>query len=123
MKVTKWSTNSGDLHVSEHQPEPISGGTGSVGTGPAAPDMSDTPSEPVTAQAAAAVESPKLAPEQAEAAPKPDAPKPDAPKAETPEVEAPKAEAAKAEAPEAQAAKVETPKVEAPKVEAVRPEA
>jgi hypothetical protein len=114
--------------VSEHQPEPISGGTGSVGTGPAAPDMSDTPSEPVTAQAAAAVESPKLAPEQAEAAPKPDAPKPDAPKAETPEVEAPKAEAAKAEAakaeaPEAQAAKVETPKVEAPKVEAVRPEA
>jgi hypothetical protein len=99
--------------VSEHQPEPISGGTGSVGTGPAAPDMSDTPGEPVTAQAAAAVESPKLAPEQAEAAPKPDAPKPDAPNAETPKVEAPKAEAPK----------VETPKIEAPKVEAAGPEA
>jgi len=105
MKVTKWSTNSGDLNVSEHQGEPISGETGSVGSGPAASGMSETPA---MAQAAADVESLRIAPDQEETAPKADVPKADAPK-----VEAPKAEAARAEAP----------KIEIPKVDAAQPEA
>jgi hypothetical protein len=93
--------------VSEQQGEPISGETGSVGAGPVAPGMSDTP---VMAQAVADVGSPQIAPDQEETAPKADAPKADAPK-----VEAPKAGAVKAEAP-----KIETPKVEAAKPEAPR---
>ncbi|MET3843561.1 hypothetical protein ABIE49_005639 [Bradyrhizobium sp. OAE829] len=72
--------------MSEQQSEATSGETGSVGAGPAAPDMSAS-KEPVTA----AIESPMLAPDQVETAPKPDAPK----------VEAPKVEAVKAEAVEA----------------------
>jgi hypothetical protein len=91
IKVTKWSTYPGDLNVSEQQSEPISGETGSVGAGPAA---------------AAHVESPMLAPEQEETAPKPDAPK----------------EAVK-EAVKVEAAKPEAPKVESPKVEAAKPAA
>jgi hypothetical protein len=94
------------LNVSEQQSEPISGETGFVGAGPAAPDMS-APGAPVTAQAADDIESPRLAPEQEETAPKPDAPK-----------EAVKIEAVKVEAP-----KVEAPKVDAAKPEAVKPEA
>jgi hypothetical protein len=93
------------LNVSEQQSEPISAETGFVGAGPAAPDMV-APSAPVTA-AAAHVESPMLAPEQEETAPKPDAPK-----------EAVKVEAAKPEAP-----KVESLKIESPNVEAAQPEA
>jgi hypothetical protein len=92
--------------VSEQQSEPISGETGFVGAGPAAPDMS-APGAPATAQAADDIESPRLAPEQEETAPKPDALK-----------EAVKIEAVKVEAP-----KVEVPKVEAAKPEAAKPEA
>ncbi|WMT73750.1 hypothetical protein [Bradyrhizobium sp. Ash2021] len=91
--------------MSEHQSEPISGESGLVGAGPAAPDVSPA-SAPVAAQAN--VESPLLAPEQEETGPKPDAPKVEAPKIEAPKVEAPK---------------VEAPKVEASKPEEARPEA
>ena len=76
--------------MSEHQPEAVNAETGSVGTGPAGPDMS-AKSEPA---AAVNVESPMLAPDQEETSPKPDVPK----------VEAPKPEGARAEA-----AKPETP--------------
>jgi hypothetical protein len=100
MKVTKWSTYSGDLNVTEQQPEPISAETGSLATGPASSEV-PAQSEPVTARAGA-IESPKIAPEQEETAPKSDAPKSEAPKADVPK---------------------EAPKVEAPTVEAARPEA
>jgi hypothetical protein len=97
IKVTKWSTYPGDLNVSEQQSEPISGEPGFVGAGPAAPDMS-APGAPATAQAADDIESPRLAPEQEETAPKPDALK-EAVKIEAVKVEAPKVDAAKPEAP------------------------
>jgi hypothetical protein len=84
--------------VSEQQSEPVSGETGSVGAGPAAPGMI-APVEPATAHAAADIESPRLAPEQEEAVPKPDAPKVEAPKVEAPKIEASKVEASKPEAP------------------------
>jgi hypothetical protein len=84
------------LNVSEQQSEPISGETGLVGTGPAAPELSPA-NAPVTAQAS--VESPMLAPEQEETAPKPEAPKAEAPKVEAPKVEAAKPEEARPEAP------------------------
>jgi hypothetical protein len=93
------------LNVSEQQPEPISGETGSVGIGPAAPDLSAA-SGPM--MAAVDVESPRLAPEQEETSPKADAPK---------------VEAIKVEAPKVEAIKVEAPKVEASKAEPSRPEA
>ena len=83
--------------MSEQQSEATSGETGSVGAGPAAPEMS-VPKEPVTA-ATAAIESPMLAPDEEETSPKPDAPKVEAIKAEAPKVEAVKAEAAKVEPP------------------------
>ncbi|MFL6837513.1 MAG: hypothetical protein ACJ8FZ_09440, partial [Bradyrhizobium sp.] len=111
MKVTKWSTYSGDLNVSEQQPEPKSTETGSLATGPASSDVS-TQSEPVTAQAAAGIESPKIAPKQEETAPKSDAPKSDAPKSDAPKSDVPKADPPK-----------EAPNVEVPTVEAARPEA
>ena len=91
--------------MSEQQGEPVSGEAGSVGTGPAAPGMSDAPA---MAHAVTDVTSPQIAPDQEEAAPKADLPKADAPKAEVSKAEAVKAEA---------------PKVEIPKVEAARPEA
>ena len=94
--------------MSEQQSEPISGETGFGGAGPAAPGMI-APGSPVTA-AAAHVESPLLAPEQEETAPKPDAPK------ETVK------EAVK-EAVKVEAAKPEAPKVESPKLEPAKPEA
>jgi hypothetical protein len=86
------------LHVTEQQSEPTSGEIGSVGAGPAVPDMSQ-PKEPMTAAASVEVESPRLAPDQAETSPKPDAPKVEAVTVEPPKVEAPKVEAAKAEPP------------------------
>jgi hypothetical protein len=95
--------------VSDQQPQPTSGETGTLGAGPAAPDM-PAPNEPVTA--AAEVEAAKLAPEQEETSPKPDAAK-DAPK-----VDAPKVDAVKMEAP-----KVEASKAEPPKIDDVKPEA
>jgi hypothetical protein len=95
--------------VSDQQPQPISGETGTIGTGPAAPDMSAN--EPVTA-AGAEVESARLSPEQEETLPKVDA-KADAPKADAPNAEPPKVEAAK----------VEPPKAESSRIDAVKPEA
>jgi hypothetical protein len=91
--------------VSDQQPQPTSGETGTLGAAPAAP----APSEPVTA--AAEVEAAKLA-QQEETSPKPDAPKVDAVKMEAPKVEVPKADVPK----------VDVPKVDAPKVDTVKPE-
>jgi hypothetical protein len=95
--------------VSDQHPQPASDETGTRGAGPAAPDMPG-PNEPVTAATEAEVA--KLAPEQEETSPKPDAAK-DAPK-----VDAPKVDAVRMEAP-----KAEAPKAEAPKIDAVKPEA
>jgi hypothetical protein len=89
IKVTKWSTYSGESNVSEHQPELFSGEPGTIGAGAAASAVT-TP-----APAAAEVESPKIALEQEETAPKADAPKADAPNADAPKAEPPKVEAAK----------------------------
>src|SRR3954451_13394858 len=105
----------GSIDVSEHQPEVFSSEIGTIGTMPAAPVMSGS-GAPVTA--AAEIESPKIAPEQEETAPKADAPKVEAIKVEAPKVEAPKVEAPKVEAP-----KVEALKAEVPKLDAVKPEA
>ena len=99
--------------MSEQPSEPISGETGTNGTGPAAPDM------PVTA---ASVESPQLAPEQEETSPRPDAPKAAMPKAEAFKVEPVKAEMPKVEPFKVEAPKAEAPKVNAPKVEAAKAE-
>jgi hypothetical protein len=85
------------LNVSEHQGEPISGETGSLGTGPAASGLSETPSVPMMAQAAADAESPKIAPEQEETAPKGDSAKADSVKADSAKADAPKVEAARIE--------------------------
>ena len=81
--------------MSEQQPEPVSGDSGSVGPGASAPDLS-LQSVPVTA--AAEVEAPRLAPDEEETAPKADAPKLEAAKVEAPRMDAPKVEAPKAEA-------------------------
>ena len=97
--------------MSDLKPEPISGETGTMGTGPAASELS-VADVPVTA--AAEIESPRLAPEQEETSPKADVTKADAPK-----VEMPKVEAFKVDAPKVEAVKAEAPKVEAPKVEKV----
>ena len=78
--------------MSDQQPQPSSGETGTLGAGPAAPDMPAL-NEPVTA--AAEVEAAKLTPAQEETSPKPDAPKVDAVKMEAPKVEASKAEPAR----------------------------
>ena len=90
--------------MSDQHPQPASDETGTLGAGPAAPDAA--PGEPVTA--AAEVEAARLAPEQEETSPKPDAPKVDAVKMEAPKVEA---------------SKPEVPKIDDPKVDAVKPEA
>ena len=82
--------------MSEQQSEPTSGETGTIGTGPAAPDMSQ-PKAPVTAAASVEVESPLLAPDQEETSPKPDAPR-EMTKVELPKVEAPKVETTRVEA-------------------------
>ena len=100
--------------MSDQQPEPINGETGTPGTGSAAPNAS-TAAEPVAA--AAEIEAPRIAPE-------PDsAPNIDAPKAEAASEEAVKAEATKAEAAKLEAAEVEAPKAEAPKDEVPQAEA
>ena len=65
--------------MSEQQGEPVSGEAGSVGTGPAAPGMSDAPA---MAHAVTDVISPQISPDQEEAAPKADVPKADAPMAQ-----------------------------------------
>jgi hypothetical protein len=97
MKVTKWSTFTGDLTVSEHQADQTSGEPGSLGAGPDAPISSDAQGQPVAASAPEKIEAPDLVPAQGAAA-------------ETPKVEAEKAEVEKPEA-----AKVEAPKADAPR--------
>ncbi|MBR1191132.1 hypothetical protein JQ558_19925 [Bradyrhizobium sp. AUGA SZCCT0160] len=94
------------MNVSEQQSEATSGETGSVGAGPAAPDMSAA-KEPVMA----AIESPMLAPDQQETSPKPDAPKVEAPRVVASKLEAAKAEPAKVEAATSEAPKVESPRI------------
>jgi hypothetical protein len=105
MKVTKWSTFTGGLTVSGQQPEQISGEAGSLSAAPAAPDSSDAceqiaasvqelAQEPVPASSE--IESPALAPEQAD--PLGDASKADA-AANSFESAAPKSETAEADAP------------------------
>ena len=84
--------------MSEQQSEPTSGETGSLGTGPAAPDMSQ-PKEPVTAAASVGVESPGLAPDQEVTSPKPDAPKVEVTNVELPKVETTRVEATRTEPP------------------------
>ena len=104
--------------MSEQQAEPISGESGSVGAGPAAPNSSDTQGEPVAAsmqgpvegsiEGSTRVESPKLAPEQgaAEEMPKVDPPKVLAGKTDVEKAETSKAETSKAEIPTADAPRI-----------------
>src|SRR5450756_2739913 len=61
IKVTKWSTFTGDLNVSEQQAEQTSGEPGSLNAEPAVPASSDTHSQPVAASGA---DSPDPAPGQ-----------------------------------------------------------
>ncbi len=94
--------------MSEQKSEPVSAEIGSVGNaGPAA----EAALEPL--KAAVEVESPGIAPNQEETAPKADPAKADMPKVE-PTFEAPKVEV-KADAPKAEAPKVEAKKPEAPR--------
>ncbi|WP_311968035.1 hypothetical protein [Bradyrhizobium archetypum] len=81
--------------MSDQQPQPISGETGTLGAGPAAPDMA-AQDEP--AMAATEAGPARLVPEQEETAPKTDAPNVETVKMEAPKVEAPKAEATKIDA-------------------------
>ena len=96
--------------MSDQQSQPTSGETGTLGAAPAVP-ATPAPGEPATP--AAETKAARLAPDQEETSPKPDAPKVDAV-----EMEAPKVEASKTEAP-----KVDAPRIEAPKIDAVKPEA
>jgi hypothetical protein len=103
MKVTKWSIFNGELTVSDQQPEPIGGETGSLSAGVS--HSAGPSSEPVTAsaaetgQAADAPVSEPSTPEPSMSEPfmfgpvAPELPKADAPKAEAPKVEAVKVEA------------------------------
>ncbi len=93
--------------MSDLKPEPISGETGTIGAGAAAPDMIASNDRPVTV--ATEIESPRLAPEQEETSPKADAPKVEMPKVEPFKVDAVKTEAPKAEAPRIDAVKPEAP--------------
>jgi hypothetical protein len=93
--------------VSDQQPQPTSGETGTLGAAPAVPAVPAS-SEPVKAAAEAEIEAARLAPDLEETSPKADAPKVDAVSMEAPKVEAVKAEA---------------PKIEAPKIDDVKPEA
>jgi hypothetical protein len=104
--------------VSEQQAEQIQGEAGSAGAGEAAPEVSVS-GKPfgTTGPAAAEIESPRIAPDQEETTPKPDAAKIEAVK-----VEPAKAEAAKAEAAKIEAAKIEAVKPEPPRIGALKPE-
>jgi hypothetical protein len=103
MKVTKWSIFNGELTVSDQQPEPIGGESGSLSAGVS--HSAGASSEPVTASAAdtneaadAPVSEPSI-PEPSMSEPSMFGPvAPELPKAEAPKVEAPKVEAVKAEA-------------------------
>ena len=99
--------------MSEQQAEPISGESGSVGAGPAAPNSSDAQGEPVATsmqgpvegsiEGSTSVESPKLVPEQGAAE-------------EMPKVDPPKVLAGKADAEKAETSKVEIPTADAPRI-------
>src|ERR1700722_17825658 len=113
MKVTKWSIFYGELTVSDQQPEPIGGESGSLSAGVS--HSADTSSEPVTASTAetgqpvsepSVPEPPISEPSMFEAAAT-ELPKAEAPKVEAPKVEAVKAEAS-AEAPKSEAKREET---------------
>jgi hypothetical protein len=118
MKVTKWSIFNGELTVSDQQPEPIGGESGSLSAGVS--HSAETSSEPVTASAAetsqaadVSVSEPSMPePSMSEASmfgpAAPELPKAEAQKAEPPKVEAVKAEAS-AEAPKPEAKREETP--------------
>ncbi len=82
--------------MSDQQTQPTSGETGTLGAGPAAPDVPAS-NEPV--KAVTEVEAAILAPDREETSPKADAPKVDAVSMEAPKVEASKAEAPKIDAP------------------------
>jgi hypothetical protein len=128
------------LNVSEQQADQTSAESGTIGAGEAAPKVS-AGGKPfgTTAPAAAEVESPRIAPDQEETAPKPDALKSETTKREPAKVEAAKIEPIKtegakktegpklstlmADAPMFEAPKFEAPKFEAPKFEAPKPEA
>jgi hypothetical protein len=90
MKVTKWSTHSGDFAVSE-QAEQTSGEPGSPGVEPIVSNSSEPSIEPVAGAAEALLnaESPALVPEQSVSG--------EAPEVSVPKAEAPKAEASKQE--------------------------
>jgi hypothetical protein len=100
MKVTKWSTHSGDLTVSEQKSEQTSGEPGSFSAGSAMSNSSEAQREQASAQESAkvisVVESPGIAPDHE--APKADAPMVEASKA-APQAEAPKADVHKADTP------------------------
>jgi hypothetical protein len=125
--------------VSEQQAEHIQGEAGSAGAGEAAPKVSVS-GKPfgTTGPAATVMESPRIAPDQEETTPRPDASKIEAVKVEPAKVDAPKIEAVKVEparigalnpeaprfeAPKSEAAKFEALKAEAPKIEVARAEA
>jgi hypothetical protein len=103
MKVTKWSTFSGEFNVSEQHAEQTSVEPGSIVAGPAAPDSSDTPGEAVVASTQepmpepAEIVSPKLVPEQggSEETPRMDLSKADPHTADADKVEGPKVDGAK----------------------------
>ena len=125
--------------MSEQQAEHIQGEAGSAGAGEAAPKVSVS-GKPfgTTGPAATVMESPRIAPDQEETTPRPDASKIEAVKVEPAKVDAPKIEAVKVEparigalnpeaprfeAPKSEAAKFEALKAEAPKIEVARAEA
>src|SRR6478752_4530451 len=88
MKVTKWSTFTGEFDVSEQNAEQTRGETGSFGAGPTMHHSSKAVSEPaaVSAPQSADAGSPTLVPEQGGAG-------------ETPQVDAAHTEAPKSDAP------------------------
>jgi hypothetical protein len=96
--------------VSEHQAEPSSGETGSLGAGPTVPPSSDASSEPKAASASETIESPDLAPGQGDAA------KADAPKADPSKADPSEADPSEADAPKAEMPKAEPPKADAPRI-------
>jgi hypothetical protein len=103
LKVTKWSTLTGDLNVSEQKAEQISGEPGSFCAGTAVPPSSDARSEPVTASApetvqesigeSASIDSPKLVLAAGTETPEVGTPKADGSKADACQAHAPKADA------------------------------
>ena len=115
--------------MNEQQAELTSGATGLIG--PAAPNSSDAPGEPVAAamqgsegstQEPASVDAPKLVPEQGGAGemPEVDPLKVFLERADAARLDAPKADAPKTDASSADGAKSETPKAETPKIDTPR---